>query len=297
MSRILITDDDELTANICRRKFEEAGFEVAVARDGHEAIEKLVLQTPDVLLLDLMLPELDGVGVLRFVRSRPRLMALPVVILSNSTYFSGLAQAAWHAGATLFFNKADSTPNMLVEEVTKLLAAAAAAAPPPARPEPAASPFPPSNPSVAAGGSPPPLPPSGFGTPAAAAPPSRTGPLRIMVADDDPLIQGVLSFFLKQAGFLVTSAANGRQALDQASATPPDLLVLDGMMPELDGFEVLRHWQRTAGLAQIPVIMLTGEKDQARMSEALGGGAIAYLTKPFSPDELVKRVIQATSAG
>ena len=73
MKRILITDDDQFLANVCRRKFEEAGFEVAIATDGNAAIEELVLHPPDVVLLDLMLPEIDGLGVLRFLRSRERL--------------------------------------------------------------------------------------------------------------------------------------------------------------------------------------------------------------------------------
>ena len=95
MKHILIKDDDKLLANICRLKFEEAGFKARIATDGHAAIEELVLHPPDVVLLDLMLPELDGLGVLRFLRSRERLRKIPVIVVSNLSYFSGLVQAAW----------------------------------------------------------------------------------------------------------------------------------------------------------------------------------------------------------
>ncbi len=313
MKRILITDDDRFMANVCRRKFEEAGFEVAIATDGHSAIEELVLHPPDVVLLDLMLPEIDGVGVLKFLRSREKLRGLPVIVVSNLSYFSGVVQAAWHAGATYFFNKGDCSPASLVEAALKV-------PPPPGETPPVPSPAPAEEPRIAL---PPPLPrqapekKEGAPAPATAAPPagrfrprdpagqesSRPAgqegarPADILVADDDRVIQGVLTFFLTQAGFVVRAANNGQQALDMAKAQAPDLLVLDGRMPELDGFEVLKRWHRTPGLAKVPVIMLTSETDEAKMASALDSGVVAYLTKPFSPDDLVSRATQLTRRG
>jgi DNA-binding response OmpR family regulator len=104
----------------------------------------------------------------------------------------------------------------------------------------------------------------------------------------------VLTFFLTEAGFVVKAANNGRQALEMAQSERPDLLVLDGRMPELDGFEVLKRWRETPGLRKVPVIMLTSEKDESKMARALGEGAVAYLTKPFSPDDLVARAKEIT---
>ena len=93
---------------------------------------------------------------------------------------------------------------------------------------------------------------------------------------------------------MVKTANNGRQALEMALSDAPDLLVLDGRMPELDGFEALKLWRQTPRLAKVPVIMLTSEKDDAKMASALDTGAVAYLTKPFSPDDLVARATQLT---
>jgi two-component system chemotaxis response regulator CheY len=318
MKNILITDDDQFLANVCRRKFEEAGFNVTVATDGHAAIEELVLHPPDVVLLDLMLPEIDGLGVLRFLRSRERLRGLPVIVVSNLSYFSGVVQAAWHAGATYFFNKGDCSPAALVEAALKVLTPDAS---PPSTPPPVPV-------EVARPSGPPPLPPQereikadavqpapaaaapaaaapAAAAPAAAAPagrflprtaPAREGsqPARILIADDDRVIQGVLKFFLTQAGFVVTAANNGEQALEMAKSDAPDLLVLDGRMPKLDGFEVLKRWALIPGLKKVPVIMLTSETDESKMAGALGDGAVAYLTKPFSPDDLVRRAKELT---
>jgi CheY-like chemotaxis protein len=281
MKKILIAEDDRFMANVCRQKFEEAGFEVALANDGHDAIEHLVLHPPSVVLLDLMLPGLDGIGVLKFLRSRERLRSLPVVVISNSSYFAGVVQEAWQAGATHFVNKGDCSPKTLVEEVIKAMAPAKE--PAVTRSEHFSTPAPPQPPvRERVIGEPPPRPPvrAQTGLP-------RT---KVLVADDDHVIHGVLTFFLTQAGFSVRSAYDGRQALEMAIAQAPDLLVLDGMMPELHGHQVLERWSLHPTLSKIPVIMLTGMADEEKKSTALRDGAVAYLVKPFSPDELVKRV-------
>jgi DNA-binding response OmpR family regulator len=318
MKRILITDDDQFLANVCRRKFEEAGFTVTVATDGNAAIEELVLNPPDVVLLDLMLPEIDGLAVLRFLRSRERLRGLPVIVVSNLSYFSGVVQAAWHAGATYFFNKGDCSPASLVETALKVVTSGEKEPAPPT-PAPVEAtraptgppPLPPQQPGKKPEAAPPSPPPAATPSsrfvartgPAGDAPPPRTAPARdgsqparILVADDDRVIQGVLTFFLSQAGFVVKAANNGRQALEMAESQKPDLLVLDGRMPELDGFEVLKRWRQAPGLSKVPVIMLTSETDESKMASALGDGAVAYLTKPFSPDDLVRRAKELTGA-
>lgn len=267
MKRILITDDDHFIANLCRVKFEQENFEVSLAHDGREAISLLELQAPDIVLLDLMLPEIDGIGVLKFMRATASLRALPVMVLSNTGYFSGLAQAAWQAGATHFLKKGDYGPQALVDEARKLLA------PPEPPPQP---------------NEPPPLPPRAFIKPAA-------GPIRVIVADDDRVIQGALGFIMEQAGFVVRSAFDGSRALELAEAEAPDIMVLDGMMPGLDGFEVLKLWQKHPRLATVPIIMLTSERSDVQKSSALGSGAVEYLTKPFSPAELVRIIEQYVS--
>lgn len=267
MKRILIAEDDQFLANICREKFEEGGFKTEVALDGRLAIELLRRSPPDVVLLDLMLPEVDGISVLRFIRSEQSLRALPVMVLSNSSYFSGLAQSAWNAGATGFLNKGDCGPKVLLEEVKKLLAKVESEKAP------------------RAWDNPPPLPPRAFIKRA-------DGPIRVLVVDDDKVIQGVLGFFMEQAGYVVRSVFNGRRALEMAEEYRPDIMVLDGMMPELDGFEVLKIWQRHPRLARIPVIMLSAAKEEIKNAHAAGAGAVEYLTKPFSPDRLVALVNQ-----
>jgi len=127
MKKILITEDDQVMATICQEKFQSEGFEVAVARDGHAAIHQLKISPPDIVLLDLMLPEVNGVEVLQFIRSQKSIRDLPVIVLSNS-HVGNLVQAAWRAGANRCLTKSNCTPRRLVEEVRNTLAAIATGA-------------------------------------------------------------------------------------------------------------------------------------------------------------------------
>ncbi|MFG2798207.1 response regulator transcription factor [Streptomyces pseudovenezuelae] len=110
---------------------------------------------------------------------------------------------------------------------------------------------------------------------------------RVLVVDDDPTVAEVVSGYLDRAGYLVDRAADGPEALDRAAAHRPDLVVLDLMLPGMDGLEVCR---RMRGRGPVPVIMLTARGDEDDRILGLEVGADDYVTKPFSPRELVLRV-------
>jgi DNA-binding response OmpR family regulator len=110
---------------------------------------------------------------------------------------------------------------------------------------------------------------------------------RVLVVDDEPRIIAFLKMKLKASGYMVLSAVNGLEALEQVQAQEPDLLVLDVVMPGMDGFETLKL---VRALSAIPVIMLSAKGEAADRIKGLGLGADDYLPKPFSPDELVARI-------
>jgi len=110
---------------------------------------------------------------------------------------------------------------------------------------------------------------------------------RVLIVDDDPTVGDVVARYLSRAGYAVLVIADGQQALDQALADPPDLVVLDLMLPGLDGLEVFR---RLRAHAPVPVVMLTALGDESDRLVGLELGADDYVTKPFSPRELVLRV-------
>lgn len=113
---------------------------------------------------------------------------------------------------------------------------------------------------------------------------------KILVVDDEPDILELLAFNLKAEGFDVITATTGPEALDRARAALPDLIVLDLMLPELDGISVCEILRRLPSTAMIPIIMVTAWKSEISRLIGLNTGAEDYITKPFSPRDLVTRV-------
>ncbi len=114
-----------------------------------------------------------------------------------------------------------------------------------------------------------------------------SGPGHILVVDDERSIRRLLRLYLTEAGFTVTEAGDGRTALEQLRQGGIDLVLLDLMLPEMDGLTVTRHMR---DIAQIPIIMVTARSDEAHRVTGLELGADDYVTKPFSPNEVVARV-------
>jgi two-component system phosphate regulon response regulator PhoB len=113
---------------------------------------------------------------------------------------------------------------------------------------------------------------------------------RILVVDDEPDIVALVVYHLAKAGYRVSSASTGPDAVAVAKRERPTLVVLDLMLPGMSGFDVLRDIRADAGTKEIAVIMLTARKDEPDRIKGLSLGADDYLTKPFSPQELVLRV-------
>ena len=112
---------------------------------------------------------------------------------------------------------------------------------------------------------------------------------RILIADDDPLLRALLVHRLSADGYELSTAEHGGEALIAIRDQSPDLIVLDALMPVMDGFEVLRRI-KAGHLTEAPVIMLTALKREQDIVGALQLGAADYLVKPFIPDELGQRV-------
>lgn len=117
-----------------------------------------------------------------------------------------------------------------------------------------------------------------------------SGDKKILVCDDDDLLVDLLEYRLKARGFDVLVARDGGEAIAVASEQRPDAIVLDAMMPVMDGHEVLRRLGSRDDTASIPVIMLTARKLERDILGALELGARDYLVKPFIPEELITRL-------
>lgn len=113
---------------------------------------------------------------------------------------------------------------------------------------------------------------------------------RILVVDDEPDITALVAYHLARAGYRVSTASSGGEALKAAREERPDLVVLDLMLPGVSGYDVLAELRKLEETRDVGVILLTARRDEADRIRGLSLGADDYLTKPFSPDELVLRV-------
>jgi DNA-binding response OmpR family regulator len=113
---------------------------------------------------------------------------------------------------------------------------------------------------------------------------------RVLIVDDDPDIIKLVTYNLNHAGFHVTSAGNGRKAMDTVRKQPPDLIILDLMLPDIDGMEVCRTLRQQQSTRKIPIIMLTARSEEIDRVIGFELGADDYVQKPFSTRELVLRV-------
>jgi|SoiMethySBSTD1v2_1073268.scaffolds.fasta_scaffold846030_2 two-component system phosphate regulon response regulator PhoB len=112
---------------------------------------------------------------------------------------------------------------------------------------------------------------------------------RVLIVDDDPDIQRLVNYNFSKAGFEVVEAGSGRKALESVQKQPPDLIILDLMLPDIDGVEVCRTLRQRESTRRIPIIMLTARGEEVDRVIGFELGADDYVSKPFSPRELVLR--------
>jgi excisionase family DNA binding protein len=128
------------------------------------------------------------------------------------------------------------------------------------------------------------------GSSGASAPASRTRPAPlVLIVDDDPRIREFVRVNLEMDGFAVREAGNAEEGLAALEAEPPDLILLDVMMPKVDGWEMLQRVRQRHGVDSIQVVMFSGQVDEGAADQAEAGGAQAFVGKPFNPQELVTR--------
>jgi two-component system alkaline phosphatase synthesis response regulator PhoP len=113
---------------------------------------------------------------------------------------------------------------------------------------------------------------------------------KILIADDEPNIVISLEYLLKKAGYQVAVAADGEQALQQAAAAVPDLILLDVMMPRKSGYEVCQELRSDARYAGMKIIMLTAKGRETEVAKGIALGADAYMTKPFATKDLLEKI-------
>ena len=113
---------------------------------------------------------------------------------------------------------------------------------------------------------------------------------KILAVDDDAMVLAVIKKRLEFAGYEVITAMEGLEGLKKARAENPDLIVLDLILPNLNGYQICAMLKRDSNYRKIPIVMLTSRSQQADIAEGMKAGANAYITKPYDPDEFIAKI-------
>ena len=112
--------------------------------------------------------------------------------------------------------------------------------------------------------------------------------MRLLIVDDDAGLRGFVRASLELEGYAVREAGSAEEGLEQIDEEPPDLILLDVMMPRVDGWEMLRRVQERHGVGAIPVLMFSGKVDENAVADAASRGAQGFIGKPFDPQQLIE---------
>jgi CheY-like chemotaxis protein len=122
-------------------------------------------------------------------------------------------------------------------------------------------------------------------------------PKTILIVDDEPYMIRLLQHHVERAGYQMVKAVNGREALEKVESAKPDLIIMDVMMPELNGLEVLSQIRQKSETARLPVIIMTANAQRFTKEQAETAGVSAFLTKPFSPTQLMLEIRRQLGEG
>ena len=297
--RIMIVDDEEDIRSLIRSAL-TSKYDVVEAQDGLDALSKLDLVEPDFVILDVMMPLMDGVEACNAIRRHPRYQDISVMFLSALKSKEDLKRG-YGAGANLYLTKpfepsrlvrnvdlffeTDPPPlqrkrytveeiRLMEEQGPQAVAAAQAASAKPVAPRGEVPPAKTKSPKAPQ--------PAGPAPRVEAPPQFKT---RVLAIDDDPDILTVLRGYLG-AEYEFVTASNGLEAVERITSLQPDIILLDAMLPKMSGYQLCQSLRRNARYAGTPILFVSAKSQPRDREYAMRVGASDFLAKPFTPEEL-----------
>ena len=253
--RLLLIEDEEALAELLRAKLVEAGFTVILTYDGISGFQLIKKTTPDLVLLDMMIPGMDGFAVLEKMKAEGLLPATPVLIISNSGQPIEI-ERAMRLGVRDYLIKVNFDPHVVVTRVQSILHSESKGGRE-------------THPSAAGG----------------------TADVRILIVEDDLLLVGILeSKFLKE-GYAVYKALDVEQARWILETQAIDIILLDIVLPGVDGLTFLRELKEKAEWKEIPVVVISNLGQREEIEKGIQAGAADYIVKAnVSPTQIAEKV-------
>jgi CheY-like chemotaxis protein len=268
--RVMVVDDNPVDLKIARTLLEKAGVTVLTMQKPDEAVGTAMAERPDIILLDLMMPDVDGFEVLSQLKADPATAGIPVLV-HTAKDITEEDRKKLEPYARRILQKTPLQIQSILVELERAV---------PARPEApqASEPAPPES-------------ETSEPEPSEAPSPSVARPLgRILFVEDDPVNQYSIGFILRAEGYEVLLAENGQEGIERAASDRPDLILMDMMMPVLSGFDAARRVKESPELCEIPIIALTARAMAGEREKTLEAGCDDYLSKPIERGLLLERV-------
>ena len=271
--KIVLMEDEALLRNLLKRKLEMNGYEILTANNGEEGINILKDgYIPDLILLDIVMPIKDGFEVLANLRDDEKLSSIPVIIISNSGQPVEIEKVK-KFGIIDYLVKTDFDPEEVLQKVSNFFGknqtivndkSENISKEKEEEEEIKAT----TNAKIN----------------------SKQG-TRIILAEDDDFLREICETKLKKEGFVVSAACDGAEALALIEKENPEIILLDVIMPKMDGFEVLKSIKKIPEKASIPVIMLTNLGQTSEIEKGFALGAEDYIIKAhFTVGEIIEKV-------
>ncbi len=267
MAKILLVEDDPFIADIYKKKFESSGFEVLNITNGRSALKAIDEQRFDIILLDLVIPEMSGLDVLRELRGPRYPTGLPIVIFSNLSNPED-RELAVQLGANGFIPKTDFSPSQVVDEVNRYLRQFGEQG---------------KNESRRLVGE------TAISKPAHQ---SVSGKKRILFIEDEEVFVDMFVRKLEDEGYDVVVERNGTQGLERAQQEQNlDLIITDAMLPGINGKDLVSGIHQAPESSRVPIFVISASVDDDDMNDMLSAGAIrAFLKTKIVPSQLADEV-------
>ncbi|MCK5027307.1 MAG: response regulator [Candidatus Pacebacteria bacterium] len=281
--RILVVEDDVVLREVLTEKLKQKGYEAFSVEDGEVALQEIYKQKPDLILLDILMPRKGGMEVMEELNKDPEMNKIPIIVISNSGQPVEV-QRARELGAKEFLIKAVFDPNEVLEKVQKVLK------------ETSTTPVsfeddenketenvnileldddPKSKTKTGVAG-----------------PTQKGGQRKVLVVEDDKFLRELFVRKMFNEGFDVESAIDAEQVFEILANKKPEVILLDLILPGVDGFEILSQIKKDDNLKDIPVMVISNLGQKEDIDKAMALGAVDFLIKAnYTLDEIISRVL------
>jgi len=267
--KILVIEDDKVLLEILIKKLKQSNYLAIGAEDGEVGLKKIKKEKPDLVLLDILMPKKDGFEVMEEKNKDKDIKNIPIIIVSNSGQPVEIERAK-KLGAKDFLIKAIFDPNEVLDKVNKVLKvkkmdgkANNASMPEKIKTEIV------NNKNIN----------------------NKLKNIKVLVVEDDEFLRQLVGRKLGDAGFDIKTAIDAQNAFNVLKDFKPDIILLDLILPGLDGFQILTKIKKDKSIADVPVIILSNLGQKEDVDKAMALGATDFLVKAyFTLDEIVKKI-------